>query len=204
MPEQMTVDAPRSHDEAGSTSGAVPDAPRHAEGMIQPDPPRTEAERIDPQPVGPVVLRSGTQIDITPMNIRETMKLLRIITHGAGGYLGQLMDGLNLEDPGAFATTLATVVVMSFPDAEYETIEFLRSMCEPAGIKDEPDEAVRKAKIQALHDELDNPNLGDFTAIVVAIIKRESEDIRALGKHLSAALNLTAQLENVNSSQKKD
>lgn len=191
---------------ASDGGSAVHDGSNHSgsvttEGLLQPDPERTEAERIDPQPQGPLVLKSGTEVEISPMNLRETMKLLRIITHGAGGYVGALMDGLNVNDPAGFATTLATVVVMSFPDAEAETVEFLQSMVVPAGLKDIADAKERQDRIDQVKAELHNPSLGDFTMLVEAIIKRESEDIRGLGKRLGAVLNLAARQEDVNSAK---
>lgn len=177
----------------------VKEAPPQPDGAIVPDEPRTEAERLDPQPEGPVTLSSGTRIEIVPLKLRETMKLLRIITHGAGGYIGSMFDGLSMDDPAAFAQTLVTVLLMSIPDAERETVDFVKAMCIPADLPEE--KQARDAALSQLDSELDNPELDDLVTIVETVIRRESEDIRALGKRLNAALNLASR---VGGQQKKE
>lgn len=164
---------------------------------ITPDAPRTEAERLDPQPEGPITLSTGTIIDVAPLRLRETMKLLRIITHGAGGAIGGLFD-LNTEDGDAFAQQLVMVLLMSLPDAENESVDFLQTMCIPHPLSGT--EVERQTQLDLLKAELDNPGLEDVVSIVEAVIRRESEDIRALGKRLAAALNLASRIEEVNSS----
>jgi hypothetical protein len=191
-PEPFVVGQQSVNGSAGGQTVELTKTPPQPEGAIVPDEPRTEAERLDPQPQGPVTLSSGTRIEIQPLKLRETMKLLRIITHGAGGYVGSLLDGISMEDPAAFAQTLVTVLLMSIPDAERETVEFIQTMCVPAELP--ADKKAREQALSDLADELDNPELEDMVTIIEVVIRRESEDIRALGKRLGSALNLAARV----------
>jgi hypothetical protein len=186
--EYRTAELPTTNG-AGGAAAAEP-APPAVTASITADEPRTEAERLDPQPQGPITLSTGTEVEIVPLRLRETMKLLRIITHGAGGYVGTLLDGLSLDDADAFAQSLATVLIMSLPDAENEAIDFLQSMCRPAHLDQVSDKKERAARLDTLKAELDNPELEDVVTVVETVVRRESEDIRALGKRLSQALNL--------------
>jgi hypothetical protein len=160
-----------------------------AQTPVVPDPPRDEAERIEPDVTGPVLLQSGKQVEIVPLKLRETMKLLKIVTRGAGPVLEQLMGGMDLNDAGAFAQTLGALIVMSIPEAENEAVEFIQSMVRPAGFDSLPQDQ-KIAQLNALMVELINPELEDVISIIERVVRRESEDIRNLGKRLSAAFKI--------------
>jgi len=166
------------------------DMPAEPDEGIQPDPPRSETERLDPPPTGPLRLESGTEVDIVPLRLRETMKLLQIVTHPTAGFLGTLFEGLDLEDGAAFAQTLLTVFVMAIPDAIEETVTFIQAMCRPVGLDDIADPKERLAAQQLLTAELHNPSLDDAASVIIRVIERESEDLRALGKRLASAISL--------------
>lgn len=157
---------------------------------VVPDEPRDEVERIEPTPTGPVKLVSGKEVDIVPLKLRETMKLLKIVTRGAGGVLESTLGGLDLDDPTAFAQTFGALILFSIPEAENEAVEFIQSMCVPAGFESMTDRSQQIEALNSLAIELANPELDDVISIVERIVRRESEDIRNLGKRISQAFQL--------------
>lgn len=157
---------------------------------VEPDPPRDEVERIEPDVTGPISLLNGMQVDVVPLKLRETMKLLRIVTRGAGSVLESFMGDLNLDDPLAFAQTFGALIIMSIPEAENEAVDFINSMVLPVGFS-AMDQDQKIASLQALAEELVNPELDDVISIVERVVRRESEDIRNLGKRISVAFQMT-------------
>jgi len=141
-----------------------------------------------------VTLQSGLQVTIQPLKSRQFFKLLRIITHGAGGML--LNVKFSGEDtPEEFGAKLLALVGFAIPDAEEEVIDFLQSMVQAAGVKEgrtlsKEDRATNKELTDALLDELYNPELEDLVTLVEAIVTREAEDLQALGKRLMAMFDL--------------
>lgn len=156
----------------------------------------TEIDALDPVPEQ-VTLQSGTVVVLEPLKARQFFRLLRIVTHGAMPVLSDL-SLLKLDpdmDTQEFATKLLTLMALSIPDAEDETIDFVKSMCKPFGAiegrKLNKQDAERNAELWGRLDiELDNPELDDLLTIVEAIVKREAGDIQALGKRLAAMFNL--------------
>jgi hypothetical protein len=141
-----------------------------------------------------VSLLSGTKVVIQPLKARQFFKLLRIITHGAGGML--LNVKFSGEDtPEEFGAKLLALVGFAIPDAEEEVIEFLLSMTRPAEEKtgrslNKQDKEFNKELTDNLFEELYNPELEDLVTLVEAIVQRESEDLQALGKRLMAMFDL--------------
>lgn len=157
---------------------------------VVPDAPRDEVERIEPQPTGPVKLISGLEVDIVPMKLRETMRLLRIVTRGAGGALESTVADLDLNDPARFAQTFGALILFSIPEAENEAVDFIQSMVLPVGY-DSMNQEQRIDALNKLAVELSNPELEDTVSIVERVVRRESEDIRNLGKRITQAFQLT-------------
>jgi hypothetical protein len=154
-----------------------------------------EMDKLDPIPES-VTLRSGLVVQLESLKARQFFKLLRIITHGALPGMREAglfdMDGLDTDE---FMGKLLSVTLLSIPDAEDETIEFIRSMCYPYGLierKGLNKQDVDRNKIlwEALDEELENPDLDDLVTILEAVVKRESEDIQALGKRLASMFKL--------------
>jgi len=141
-----------------------------------------------------VTLSTGTQVVLQPLKARQFFKLLRIITHGAGGML--LNVKFSPEDtPEEFGGKLIALVGFAIPDAEEEVIDFLLSMARPVGEKagrrlSKDEIAENKRLNDELFDELYNPELEDLVTLVEAIVKREAEDLQALGKRLMAMFDL--------------
>lgn len=170
-------------------TGPTPEELADAQTPVVPDDPRDEAERLEPDVTGPIVLVGGLEVEVVPLKLRETMKLLKIVTRGAGAVLEQLMGELDLNDPAAFAQTLGALVIMSIPEAENEAVDFIQSMVRPVNFN-ELEHTQKVAQLDAVVTELANPELEDVVSIIERVIRRESEDIRNLGKRLTAAFKL--------------
>lgn len=148
-----------------------------------------------------VTLTSGTEVNIQPLKARQFFKLLRIITHGAGGMLLNVKFSPD-DTPEEFGSKLVALVGFAIPDAEEEVIDFLLSMVEPAGLKDSKSATkTQKNKNEelktALFEELYNPELDDLVTLIEAIVRREAEDLQALGKRLMSMFNLAKKMGQV-------
>lgn len=141
-----------------------------------------------------VTLSTGTVVNIQPLKARQFFKLLRIVTHGAGGML--LNVQFSAEDsPEAFGAKLLALLGFAIGDAEDEVIDFLLSMVEPVGIKSgrnitKADREANKVLIEDLSAELYNPEVEDLVTLVEAIVIREAADLQALGKRLMTMFEL--------------
>lgn len=149
--------------------------------------PRSEIDRIDPVP-DEVTLQSGTVVKILALRSRQFFRLLRIITRGGANVLGtvRLSTGLPQEE---FIQQLLALVMFAIPEAENETIDFIKSMVAPTGVEPKDKKAFQEALVK-LDEELDNPEIIDMVDIVSAIVKREAQDLQSLGKRLQAMLNI--------------
>ncbi len=154
-----------------------------------------EMDKLDPVPES-VTLRSGMVVMLEQLKSRQFFKLLRIITHGALPGMRESglfeMDGMDTEE---FVGRLLSVTLLSIPDAEEETIAFIRSLCYPYGLIERKNlnkqDLERNTLLwEALDEELENPDLDDLVTIIEAVIKRESSDIQALGKRLASMFKL--------------
>lgn len=150
-----------------------------------------------------VELSTGFKVNVLPLKSRQFFKLLRIITHGAGGLLMNLNFSGD-DSPEAFGAKLLALVGYAVPDAEDEVIEFLLSITEAEGTKSgrkltKEDKKTNEELAEQLFEELDNPELEDLLTIIEAIVKREAGDLQALGKRLMAMFDLakkTGQIPN--------
>lgn len=166
------------------------------EALDQPDP-VDELDRLDPQPEV-MSLSCGIEVRLLPLRTRQMFKMMRIITHGAGQRIAT--SGLNFSDePDVFLQKLLAVVVFSIPDAEQETIDFLQSMVEPAGLVDKLPRDLSKAEREGnialwtdLNKELWNPDPLDTIDLVEAVFRREAADLQALGKKIRRVVELAA------------
>ena len=155
-----------------------------------------ELDALDPVPEQ-CKLTSGTVVVLQDLRARQFFKLLRIVTHGA---MPLIQDGslLRLDgdmDVNEFGGRLLSLMLLSIPDAEEETIAFVQSMCEPYGLitgrKLNKQDSERNTVLwDTLQAELENPELDDLVTIVEAIIRREADDLQALGKRLIAMFKL--------------
>lgn len=141
-----------------------------------------------------IALESGTEVILVPLKSRQFFKMLRIITHGAGGMLLNFKFSSS-DTPDEFGAKLLALLAFAIPDADDEVFEFLKSMVEPAELKRGKD--LSKAQILdnarmklELEEELENPELGDTLTLVEAIVKREAADLQALGKRATQMFDL--------------
>lgn len=160
----------------------------------------TDMDTIASEPT-PVVLVSGLEIKVERLKTRATMSLLKILTRGAGSVLGELSMSADTSAED-FTGQLIGAVILSIPEAEDETIDFINRMVVPAGLKEgrrlsEKDLMANAELDERLRKELDDPELEDLVTIVTEIVTNEAPNILALGKRLAVLLkaqqlNLTA------------
>src|SRR6188768_2106510 len=117
-----------------------------------------------------LTLESGFPIKVLRIRTRATMSLLKILTRGAGDVLSQVRfgDGITQEE---FTGTLLGAVLLSIPEAEDETIEFINRVVEPANLIDKPRLTPGDIEFNAEQDdilaaELQDPSLDDLVTIV--------------------------------------
>ena len=139
---------------------------------------------------GEYTFASGLTVDVGRLKTRSFLKLLKIVTRGAAGFLMEyrLDPGM---DGGEFVQKLVALIVLSIPEAEDETIEFFRAMTTPQGyiqgIKLSPAEREINEDLGLRYNAaLDDPELEDLFGLMECIVKQEAEDIQALGKRLVA------------------
>jgi hypothetical protein len=152
-----------------------------------------EMDALDPQ-ARFLTLEDGMEVEVVPLKTRQLFRMLRILTHSAGGRLLDFNFNLSAED---FTERLVVLFALSIPDAEDETIEFLRSMVQPAGLmgKGKSDRQLNKqerehndaawAKVNAV---MFNPDPMDTMSLIEAIVRLESPHLQSLGKALAAML----------------
>lgn len=154
--------------------------------------PDDELARLDPVPGEPIKLSTGFQVVTVPMRTRQVFRLMRILTHGAGGAVlaGAVDFNAGTEE---FTQKLLAIALLAIPDAESETIEFLASMCEPSALvkpvspKEELSDKVKESNQKlwdTLNQDLFNPDPLDTIDIIERIITVEGADLQALGKRL--------------------
>lgn len=151
-----------------------------------------------------LTLESGLPINVLRIRTRATMSLLKILTRGAGEALATIRfgEGTSQEE---FTGQLLGAVILSIPEAEDETIEFLRRVVEPANLRTGSrltagDREWNSDQEALLAAELEDPSLDDLVTIVSEIVKVEGPHIMALGKRLAAILPTALKVEE----QKKD
>lgn len=140
----------------------------------------------------PLTLISGFPIKVERLRTRATMALLKILTRGAGEALLSLRLGPD-TDSEQFTGILLGAILVSIPEAEEETIEFINRMVTPGtlheGARLSPgDIAWNVEQEELLRKELNDPELDDLVTILSEIIRNEAPHVLALGKQLVALL----------------
>lgn len=133
-------------------------------------------------------LSTGTLINIRPLKTLELFKLLKIISaSGARAVLQfRLDEASSVED---FMTRMLGLIMVSVPEAERETLDFLRCMVEPVGLIKPERNKQDQQKNQVLWNELtvalDNPEMEDTLSIIESIVQAEAGNIQSLGKRIA-------------------
>jgi hypothetical protein len=114
------------------------------------------------------------------------MRLMKILTRGGGAAL-QDIDFTGGQDEAAVA--LLGAVIFSIPEAEDETIEFVKSMVSPVGLiadpRSKPEHEVNDGLWESLNERFENPELDDLVTVLEVVIKTEAPHLIALGKRLA-------------------
>lgn len=150
-----------------------------------------DIEALVPAEDDPIYLVDGTPVRVTRLRTRETLALLKILAKGAGDVLAETRFRADM-DTSEFMGVFAGSVLLSVPEAEDETIEFVRRMVLPIDYNDDPrtkaDETQNREKMFELYRKLHNPDLDDLITIVERIVVVEGPHLVALGKRLAALL----------------
>lgn len=147
----------------------------------------------------PLTLESGLPIKVLRIRTRATMSLLKILTRGAGEALATIRFGEDVTQE-EFTAQLLGAVILSIPEAEDETIEFLNRVVEPGSLIDKPrlspgDIEWNQEQWDLLAAELRDPSLDDLVTIVSEIVKVEGPHVLALGKRIAALLPMALATE---------
>lgn len=135
-------------------------------------------------------LVSGLRVRLRPLKTRELFALTRIIMAGLGPQIGA-MQNLDPDEPTkVFIARFAGMLLTSLPQAEDETIAFLRMVIDPAdlvveGRIDKAVETRNNALRRRLDAEMANPEPDDTVTICEAVARQEAGDLQALGKRLA-------------------
>jgi len=136
---------------------------------------------------GELTLVSGTKVKILPLRTRALLALLRILMRGTGDIL--FSGKLDPNDDG-FQQQLIFAVLFSIPEDPDGTLDFLRTMIEPAELRttrnSKGDDLWNQEQWEKLDAELADPDIDDLIDIVAAIVNSEAPHIQALGKKLTA------------------
>lgn len=148
-------------------------------------------------------LHTGFEVRIERLKTRQLMSLMKILTRGLGGALGSILysEDTSAED---FAGQLLGSMLVSIPEAEEETIQFLSRMVSPANLIEDPRTKAEKEsnneQFEKLALEMDNPELDDLFKLSAAIVEREAPHIQALGKNLAVLFKAKSQSDTAKAS----
>lgn len=149
--------------------------------------PETEALVAE---AAPIILSSGTVVEVERLRTRGLMALLKILTRGAADFLPELKfdSGTSQE---AFTGQLIGTALLAIPEAVEETIGFINQMVSlpkqhgklsgPAAL------AAAEAEVN-FRAEMADPELDDLVTIMSEIIRVEAPHVMALGKRLGTLL----------------
>lgn len=152
-----------------------------------------------------VTLASGSKVNVQRLKTRQLLRLLRVLTRGVGPALTEFNFG---GEQSGLTQQILGMVLMSIPEAEDETVDFILSMVTPEGFNESPkSDADRKKNEDLFHamaKELDNPELDDLITIMEVVIQAETPHIVALGKRLATLLTAHQKSETAKKSAKKN
>lgn len=143
-----------------------------------------------------ITLSNGVLVNVERLRTRQFLKLLKILTRGAGTMLMEYrLDGdLTSEE---FQGRLIALVGLSIPEAEEEAIDFLKAMTVPVGLKPGTDRQLsdfdKKANqgLWAGYEEaMVNPDLDDLINIIELVVRAESGDMQRIGKRLGKMMSV--------------
>jgi len=153
-----------------------------------------------------LTLVSGTEVRVLRLKTRQLMKLMRILTTGAGSALANVQLGDD-STPEQITTQLLAMLAFSIPEAEDETIDFIWSMVEPAKLitdpKSKPEHEVNEGLMENLRAEMTNPELDDLMTVIEAVVTIEGPHLASLGKRLGALFTMAQKVSAVPAKPKR-
>jgi hypothetical protein len=185
------------------TGKTAVDPAQLAEGEtpVEPDAAPGEIDRIDPDPGAPFDISNGHKYRLQRLKTRQFMRLLRVLTVGAGPMLVQeaftFATSAQGKDEAAreaeareFAQRFLTLVMLSIPDAEQQTLDFIQSMVLPADFVDEVEVSNAQAEkntglLRQQNADFRNPEIEDTIAVCERIVRQEAKDLYELGNRLA-------------------
>jgi hypothetical protein len=170
-----------------------------SDGEVTPDPKAGEIDRIDPDPGAPFEIQNGNKYRLQRLKTRQFMRLLRVLTVGAGPMLVQeafrfagtaSTDEEREKESREFAQRFLTLVMLSIPDAEQQTLDFIKSMVLPAEFLDQAgltEQQMQRNGTLLGEQEKDwhNPEIEDTIAVCERIVRQEARDLYELGNRLA-------------------
>lgn len=134
-----------------------------------------------------ITLSAGLKVNIKPLKTIELFKFMKIIS--SSGALAIQQFRLNGEMTNEqFATRMLGLLIFAIPQAEEETLEFIRAMVEPVGLLKPARNKQDKDRNETLWIEsyqvLENPEPEDTIAIIEKILETEAGHIQSLGKQI--------------------
>lgn len=112
---------------------------------------------------------NGISCTVKRLKTREFFSLLRVLTSGLGGSIGNVQ--LSVGDEEAMAGELITLAMIAIPNAMPEFQVFLADVVKPV----DPEKNAEVARY--LHD---NPEIEEMIDIFEAVAEQEKEDLASL------------------------
>jgi hypothetical protein len=149
--------------------------------------PDTDAILAEPTKI---TLSSGREVVIQRIKTVQMIRLLRVLTKGVGDAIMDL--DFQSDDAEALGKNIGMLALLSIPEAEGETIDFISSLVEPADLIRNPKTKADKEQNQEILTEffyeMQNPELDDLITIMEIVVKNEAPTALALGKRVAALL----------------
>lgn len=150
----------------------------------------SEIESISSEPVV-LTLSSGLRVRVERLRTRQLMKLLKVVSTGAGPLLGSVDFQ---QDTESVLAELLGITILAVPEAEDEVINFVRSLLSPASLIQDPktpqEQEANGNEMRLFQEETANPDLDDLVTIIETVYRVEGPHLASLGKRLSTLLNL--------------
>lgn len=140
-----------------------------------------------------LTLQSGLQVNIRPLRTIELFKFLKIISGSGAVALNQFrLDRAMPSDE--FGARMVALLIFAIPQAEEETMEFIRAMVEPVGLikpeRNKQDKEKNQSRWMEAGIALENPTGDDTLTIIEAVIKAEAGNIQSLGKRIMKMMTM--------------
>lgn len=167
-----------------------------------------DIDNLSPESSDIITLESGFTVRVERLKTRQLMSLMKILTRGLGGAVATIFTAQQDEDGSEeYAAQLLGAMLMSIPEAEDETIEFVKRMVSPGALnpdaRTKPELGANEELWVKLDAHLDNPEIIDLITICTRIVEVEAPHIQALGKNLAVLFKVKNQSDTAKAGSKK-